>query len=200
MDCIPVAAGTTGEHDARKSPASEEQTPVRETSIPAKRKKSAPRASRSISPVLDATNLAILHHLIAQPGLAMRELARRVDMSAPAVNERVLRLKDAGVIKREWLEVDPQALGLAVTAYVRVRPMPGGLAKVIKLAQSTPEVVECHRMTGEDCLMMKVLAPTVQELESLLDRFLMHGNTTSSLIVSSPVPLRNPPLPEPRRG
>ena len=117
-------------------------------------------------------------------------------MSAPAVNERVLRLKDAGVIRREWLEVDPQALGLAVTAYVRVRPMPGGLAKIIKLAQSTPEVVECHRVTGEDCLMMKVLAPTVQELESLLDRFLMHGNTTSSLIVSSPVPPRNPPLPQ----
>ena len=171
--------------------------PVRERPIPAKRKKRAATASRSASPALDATNLAILRHLTAQPGLAIRELARRVEMSAPAVNERVLRMKDAGVIKRAWLEVDPQALGLGVTAYVRVRPMPGGLAKIVKLAQSTPEVVECHRVTGEDCLMMKVLAPTVQELESLLDRFLMHGNTTSSLIVSSPVPPRNPPLPEP---
>jgi Lrp/AsnC family leucine-responsive transcriptional regulator len=171
--------------------------PARETPIPAKRKKSARPASQSASTALDATNLAILRHLIAEPGLAIRELARRVDMSAPAVNERVLRLKDAGVIRREWLEVDPQALGLAVTAYVRVRPMPGGLAKIIKLAQSTPEVVECHRVTGEDCLIMKVLAPTVQELEGLLDRFLMHANTTSSLIVSSPVPPRNPPLPEP---
>jgi Lrp/AsnC family transcriptional regulator, leucine-responsive regulatory protein len=198
MVCFPVAAGRRGEHDARKVPAPEGQTPVRETPIPAKRKKTASIASQSASAALDATNLAILRHLTAQPGIAIRELARRVDMSAPAVNERVLRLKDAGVIKREWLEVDPQALGLAVTAYVRVRPMPGGLAKVIKLAQSTPEVVECHRVTGEDCLLMKVLVPTVQQLESLLDRFLMHGNTTSSLIVSSPVPPRNPPLPEPR--
>ncbi len=164
--------------------------------IPAKRKKRAPIASRNASPPLDATNLAILRHLTAQPGLAIRELARRVGMSAPAVNERVLRLKDVGVIKREWIEVDPQALGLAVTAYVRVRPMPGGLSKIIKLAQGSPEVIECHRVTGEDCLMMKVLAPTVQELENLLDRFLIHGNTTSSLIVSSPVPPRNPPLPE----
>jgi Lrp/AsnC family leucine-responsive transcriptional regulator len=186
-------------HDARKTSAPEDRTPARETSIPAKRKKSAPLASQSASPVLDATNLAILRHLTKQPDLAIRELARRVDMSAPAVNERVLRLKEAGVIRREWLEVDPQALGLTVTAYVRVRPMPGGLAKIIKLAQGTPEVVECHRVTGEDCLMMKVLAPNVQELEGLLDRFLMHGNTTSSLIVSSPVPLRNPPLPEPQQ-
>lgn len=172
--------------------------PIGETSIPSKRKKTAPPASQSASPALDATNLAILRHLTTQPGLAIRELARRVDMSAPAVNERVLRLKEAGVIKREWLEVDPQALGLAVSAYVRVRPMPGGLAKIIKLAQSTPEVVECHRVTGEDCLMMKVLAPDVQQLEGLLDRFLMHGNTTSSLIVSSPVPPRSPPLPSGR--
>jgi Lrp/AsnC family leucine-responsive transcriptional regulator len=168
----------------------------RETPIPSKRKKTSPIASRTAEPSLDATNLAILRHLSAQPGMAIRELARRVDMSAPAVNERVLRLKEARVIKREWLEVDPQALGLAVSAYVRVRPMPGGLAKIVKLAQSTPEVVECHRVTGEDCLVMKVLAASVQDLESLLDRFLMHGNTTSSLIVSSPVPPRNPPLPQ----
>jgi len=172
--------------------------PDGETPIPAKRKKTAPPALQTASAALDATNLEILRHLTAQPGLAIRELARRVEMSAPAVNERVLRLKEAGVIRREWLEVDPQALGLGVTAYVRVRPMPGGLAKIIKLAQSTPEVVECHRVTGEDCLMMKVLAADVQRLEGLLDRFLMHGNTTSSLIVSSPVPPRNPPLPEAR--
>lgn len=172
--------------------------PARETPIPSKRKKTASLASRKTSSALDATNVEILRHLTARPGLAIRELARRVDMSAPAVNERVLRLKETGVIKREWLEVDPQALGLGVTAYVRVRPLPGGLAKVIKLAQSTPEVVECHRVTGEDCLMMKVLAPDVQQLQGLLDRFLMHGNTTSSLIVSSPVPPRNPPLPESR--
>jgi Lrp/AsnC family leucine-responsive transcriptional regulator len=173
--------------------------PARETPIPAKRKKTAPPASQTASPALDPINLAILRHLTEQPGLAIRELARRVDMSAPAVNERVLRLKETGVIRREWLEVDPQALGLGVTAFVRVRPMPGGLAKIIKLAQSTPEVVECHRVTGEDCLILKVLAPDVQQLEGLLDRFLMHGNTTSALIVSSPVPPRNPPLPEARR-
>ena len=172
--------------------------PARETPIPSKRKKTVPRASQTASAALDTTNLEILRHLTAQPDLAIRELARRVDMSAPAVSERVLRMKEAGVIRREWLEVDPEALGLAVSAYVRVRPMPGGLAKVIKLAQGTPEVVECHRVTGEDCLMMKVLAPNVQQLEGLLDRFLMHGNTTSSLIVSSPVPPRNPPLPEPQ--
>jgi Lrp/AsnC family leucine-responsive transcriptional regulator len=142
-------------------------------------------ASRKASSTLDATNVEILRHLTAQPGLAIRELARRVDMSAPAVNERVLRLKEAGVIKREWLEVDPQALGLGVAAYVSVRPMPGGLPKVIKLAQSTPAVVECHRVTGEDCLIMKVLAPNVQQLEGRAIRRCRKRNERQNCIGST---------------
>jgi Lrp/AsnC family transcriptional regulator, leucine-responsive regulatory protein len=164
--------------------------------ITTKRKKSRAVAFHNTSPLLDATNLAILAELTTEPRMPIRELARRVEMSAPAVNERVLRMKEAGVIRREWLEVDQQALGLTVTAYVRVRPTPGSLTKVIELSQSRREVVECHRVTGEDCLVMKVVAAHIQELESLLNGFLMYGNTTSSLVVSSPVPLRNPPLPK----
>jgi predicted transcriptional regulator len=74
--------------------------PVRETPIPAKRKKSAPIASQSASPAPDATNLALLRHLTARPGLAIRELARRVDMSAPAVNERVVRHAHVSLLTR----------------------------------------------------------------------------------------------------
>jgi Lrp/AsnC family leucine-responsive transcriptional regulator len=141
-------------------------------------------------------NLSILSQLLAEPGIATRELARRVGMSAPAVAERMLRLRDSGVIRRQWLEIDAASIGLGVTAFVRVRPMPGGLQKVIKLAQATPQVIECHRVTGEDCLIMKVVAASIAELESLLDGFLAFGNTSSAVVVSSPVPLRHPPLPE----
>lgn len=123
--------------------------PTQEAPIPSKRKKVPRAASRNASPALDAIDLAILRHLTARPNLAIRELARRVRMSPPAVSERVLRLKEAGVIRREWLEVDPQSLGLSVAAHVRVRPMPGGLAKIVKLAQSTPQGVSRHRASGE---------------------------------------------------
>jgi Lrp/AsnC family leucine-responsive transcriptional regulator len=166
-------------------------------SIIAKRKKARPVAFQNVSPLLDATNLEILVQLAADPRIAIRELARRVRMSPPAVAERVLRLREAGVIRREWLEIDQQALGLPVTAFVRVRPTPGTLPKIIELAQATPEVIECHRVTGEDCFIMKVVAAHINELEALLDEFLQYGTTTSSLVVSSPVPMRTPPLPHP---
>jgi Lrp/AsnC family leucine-responsive transcriptional regulator len=152
-------------------------------------------ALQAQSPLLDTSNLAILGHLSAEPRLAIRELARRVDMSAPAVAERIQRMREAGVIRREWLEIDQLAIGFAVLAYVRVRPMPGALPKIAELAQRTPEVLECHRVTGEDCFIMKIVAADISGLEVLLDEFLLFGTTTSSLVVSSPVPPRSAPLP-----
>ena len=152
----------------------------------------------NVNSILDATNLDILRLLLDEPRLAMSELARRIGMSAPAVTERIQRMQDAGVIRGARLDVDQAALGLAITAYVRVRPMPGELQNISELAKKTPEIVECHRITGEDCFIMKVLVGRVELLEAVLDEILKYGNTTSSIVQSTPVPLRPPPLPAPR--
>ena len=151
----------------------------------------------NVSTLLDATNLGILKMLIDEPRTAMSSLARGVGMSAPAVTERVQRLQDAGVIRGARLDVDQAALGLGITAFVRVRPMPGQLSNIAELARATPEIVECHRITGEDCFIMKVLVGRVELLEAVLDEILKYGNTTSSIVQSTPVPLRAPPLPLP---
>jgi Lrp/AsnC family leucine-responsive transcriptional regulator len=162
-------------------------------------RKTARNSFDNVSSILDATNLDILRALIDEPRLPMSELGRRVGMSAPAVTERVQRMQEAGVIRGARLEVDQAALGLGITAFVRVRPMPGQLAAIAALAQNTPEIVECHRVTGEDCFIMKVLVGRVELLEAVLDEILKYGNTTSSIVQSTPVPLRAPPLPEPAR-
>ena len=145
--------------------------------------------------LLDPINARILHSLQADPRISMSELGRRVGMSAPAVTERVQRLEEAGVILGYRLEVDPAAVGFPVAAWVRVRPGPGQLTKIAELATTIPEVVECHRITGEDCFLMKVYVPAVDQLETVLDRFLLYGQTTSSIVQSSPVPARPVPLP-----
>ena len=145
---------------------------------------------------LDAVNTRILEELLRDPRLPMSELGRRIGMSSPAVTERVRRLEEAGVIRGYRLELNPAALGLPIAAYVRIRPNPGQLPRVAELAQRIPEVVECHRVTGEDCFVLKVHIPAIEQLDRLLDSFLMYGSTTTSIIQSSPVPLRPPPLPE----
>jgi Lrp/AsnC family transcriptional regulator, leucine-responsive regulatory protein len=143
--------------------------------------------------MLDDVNLTLLAELQADPRVTMSALARKVGMSAPAVTERVQRLQQTGVITGFRVDVDPAALGLPVAAFVRIRPTAGQLSKVAELAASLPQVSECHRITGEDCFLVKVHAASIAALEATLDRFLLYGQTVSSLVVASPVPSR--PLP-----
>ena len=145
---------------------------------------------------IDAINRRVLEELLRDPRLTMSELGRRVGMSSPAVTERVRRLEETGVIRGYRIELDPTALGLPIAAYVRIRPNAGQLPRIVELARQIPEVVECHRVTGEDCFILKVYIPAIDQLDRLLDRFLLYGSTTTNIIQSSPVPLRLPPLPE----
>ena len=143
----------------------------------------------------DDKNIDLLGLLQSDPRMSISELSRRVGLSAPAVKERVTRLEEAGIIVGYRLDLNPKALGFPVTAFVRIRPMPGQLPKIIALAQSMPEVSECHRITGEDCFILKVHLDALENLDLVLDRFLAFGQTTTSIIQSSPVPPRGPPLP-----
>ena len=147
--------------------------------------------------LLDEINLRILTELQDSPRLPMAELARRIGMSAPSVTERVQRLERAGVIAGYRLDINPAAVGLPVTAFTRIRPMPGSLPKIAELAAELPEVTECYRITGEDCFLIKLHAPAIEQLEATLDRFLAYGSTTTSIVVSTPVPRRPPALPAP---
>src|SRR3954468_9555248 len=153
---------------------------------------------------LDETNRRLLARLHADPRITMSALAREVGMSPPAVSERVQRMRDSGVITGFRMEVDPEALGLPVSAFARVRPTAGQLPKVAALAAELPQVSECHRITGEDCFIIRVHAASLADLEQVLDRFLLHGQTITSIVVSSPVPPRPLPVepspPARRRG
>jgi len=145
---------------------------------------------------IDFTNRRLLAELQANARLSLAELGRRVGLSSPAVAERLQRLEQAGVIRGYRAEVDPAALGLSLSAVIRIRPAPRQLPKVAELAQRTPEVVECHRITGEDCFIMRAHVRDVQHLEEVIDQFVVYGQTTTSIVQSSPVPRRGLALTE----
>jgi Lrp/AsnC family transcriptional regulator, leucine-responsive regulatory protein len=138
----------------------------------------------------DVTNRRILAELQQDGRLSLAELGRRVGLSPPAVAERVQRLERDGVITGYHATVDPRALGYALTTVIRIRPAPRQIPKVAELARDTPEIVECHRITGEDCFFMKATVRDVEHLEELIDRFVIYGQTTTSIVQSSPVPGR----------
>jgi Lrp/AsnC family leucine-responsive transcriptional regulator len=145
------------------------------------------------SNLLDDVNLRLLRELGSDGRLGMAELGRRIGMSAPAVAERVQRLERAGVITGYRAEIDAAAVGFPVSAIVRIRPSPGQLQRVREIAAETPEVGECYRITGDDCYLMRLHLRSIDELEDVLDRFTPHGQTTTSIVHSTPVPRRGPP-------
>jgi len=139
---------------------------------------------------LDDTNRRLLAELQADARISLAELGRRVGLSSPAVAERLGRLEREGVILGYHARIDPRALGLALSVVIRVRPAPRQLKQVAAVARESAEVVECRRITGEDCFVMLAHVRCVEHLEELIDRFAPHGQTTTSIVQSAPVPPR----------
>jgi Lrp/AsnC family leucine-responsive transcriptional regulator len=143
---------------------------------------------------IDPTDRRILSELAGDGRVSLAELGRRVSLSPPAVAERVQRLERAGAITGYHAQIDPRALGFPLQAIVRIRPGARQLPKIPELAAQIPEVAECVRVTGEDCFVLTVYLRSMDELSGLLDRFLVYGETTTSIIAATPIPRRGPPI------
>ncbi|NJM05851.1 Lrp/AsnC family transcriptional regulator [Candidatus Gracilibacteria bacterium] len=112
--------------------------------------------------------------------------------------ERVRRLEALGVIEGYHALVDPSRLGLPVHCLIRISGVAETAPQVSAGIAAIDEVIECHRVTGEDSYMLRVTATSTAHLEQIVDRLLPYGHVTTSLILSSPVRRRN--VNEPRSG
>ncbi|MEV3872764.1 Lrp/AsnC family transcriptional regulator [Streptomyces sp. NPDC049906] len=139
---------------------------------------------------LDETDMRILEALQQDGRASYAELARTVSMSASAVTERVRRLEEGGVIRGYSVVVDPERLGLGILAFVRLRYPTGNYKPFHDLLATTPEILEAHHVTGEDCFVLKVLARSMLHLEATTGRIAGLGSVTTSVVYSSPLPSR----------
>ena len=142
--------------------------------------------------VLDATDAKLLDALAADARASLAELARLVGMSPPSVSERVKRLEETGVIAGYTTRINPKALGLPLAVWLRIRPLPGQLRKVASILQDLSEIVECDRITGDDCFIARAYVRSVEDLERLIDKIIPHATTNTSIVQSSPVERRLP--------
>ena len=118
---------------------------------------------------LDAKDRRILHLVQRDGTLAQSEIARKVGLSTAAVNERLRKLGASGVIRRWAAIVEPAAVGAGVTAFVEVfMEHPRFEAGFLKRVLSLDEVLECHHVTGEFSLLLKVRVADMASLQELL--------------------------------
>jgi len=149
---------------------------------------------RKQNPNVDVLDARILSALAADARTSIAELARIVGLSPPSAAERVRRLEAGGVIEGYSVVIDPRALGLPVAALIRIRPMPGELKTVAQILRELPEIVECDRVTGEDCFVARAHLKSIEDLEKLIDEIIPHAMTTTSIIQSTLVKRRPPPI------
>ncbi|MEV4313426.1 Lrp/AsnC family transcriptional regulator [Actinocrispum sp. NPDC049592] len=139
----------------------------------------------------DGTDWRILEQLQRDGRMSYAELAKAVSMSPSAVTERVRRLEQAGIIRGYTAVVDADRLGYSIMALVRLRYPNGNYKPFHALVDTTPEIVEAHHTTGEDCFVLKVLARSMRHLETITGRISGLGPVTTSVVYSSPLPRRD---------
>lgn len=135
-------------------------------------------------PELDAYDTRILAELQRDARTSMAELGRQVHLSQPAVTERVRKLEMAGFIKGYRAVVDYQRLGYSIRAMVRVGRVE--YARVVKLIEQTPEVVNAFNVTGEDSWILEIAVIDVEHLDAVVTRFCILTETSTSIVLNMP--------------
>lgn len=148
--------------------------------------------SRYVNRPIDNLDRALVAALAQNARMTVRDLAARIGLSSPSTAERIHKLEDCGAISEYTISTDPAALGLGITAHLKIRAMPGELRRVAQMLKDAPEFVEADRVTGEDCFLGKAMVRDVGELEALVDRFLPYASTDTAIVQSSVVARRLP--------
>ncbi|MDQ1199844.1 Lrp/AsnC family transcriptional regulator [Rhodococcus sp. SORGH_AS_0303] len=145
---------------------------------------------RNSHPEVDEIDRRLLDELQSDGRASVAHLARVVNLSSSATADRVRRLTDIGVITGYSVTVDTEALGYTVTAFVRLAYPSGNYGPFDALVASTPEIIEAHHVTGDDCFIIKVLARSMRDLERVTGRLATLGSITTNVVYSSPLPSR----------
>ncbi|MCC0632824.1 MULTISPECIES: Lrp/AsnC family transcriptional regulator [unclassified Clostridioides] len=136
---------------------------------------------------MDVTDYRIIEILQDDGRISMKDLGKIVGLTSPAVSERVKRLEESGVIEGYKAIVNPDSLGRVIKAFIHISLPSNGYTEFIESAGNDPRIVECHHITGDDCLLLKVIVKDMYELENVIDTIKKIGSTKTSVILSTPI-------------
>lgn len=148
-------------------------------------RQSPPITRRSAAMELDHRDLDILEALQQDARMPLSELGRRIGLSQPAVSERVKRLEERGVIEGYGARINLAAVGLRMTAIIRLKTAHEHIAACLKAFDALPSIVEVHRVTGDDCFVLKAIVPAPEDLATIVDSIGRYGMVTTSVVLRS---------------
>ena len=140
--------------------------------------------------LMDVYGRKLLGELQANARLSVAELGRRIGLSPTATSERLKQMEEIGILHGYTIDIDRQALGLEVMAFIRMSCPGQNYNRFLDYVQTLEEIRECHHLTGGDDFLLKVTTTNLTDLEALIEALLPYGNPVTSLVLSSPVERR----------
>lgn len=137
---------------------------------------------------LDAKDIAIIEALQTDGRISLSGLGRRIGLSQPSMSERVKRLEERGVITGYGARIDPLALGLTLSAIIRLKTTHEHMRACLETFERLPYIVEVHRVTGDDCYVLKALVPSAADLAAIVDAIGRFGPVTTSVVLQTQPP------------
>ncbi len=141
--------------------------------------------------LMDTYGRKLLAELQANARLSVAELGRRIGLSATATAERMRQMEEIGILRGYTVEIDREALGLEVLAFIRMSCNGPQYHRLLDYVHTLEEIRECHHLTGGDDLLLKVATTSMADLEALIEALLPYGTVITSLVLSTPVERRS---------
>lgn len=140
---------------------------------------------------MDKVDEKILQMLQENARIPVKEIAKEVFLSSPAVSARIDRLSQSGLIKGYHMTIDRTKLGYDVTAFISLEMEPNQKAEFYPFIKSCPNVLECSCITGQYSQLIKVAFRSTSELEAFLGSLQQFGRTSTQVVFSTPVEPRD---------
>lgn len=139
---------------------------------------------------VDKINWLILNELQKNARMPLTEISRKVGITSPAVSDRILKMESEGIIDGYSVKINMKKIGCPMSVFISAKVRFGQVEKFLELIRNTPEITECHKLTGNDCLLMRAYVQDTEHLEKLGSKLLHYGELTTSLLLSSIVERR----------
>lgn len=134
---------------------------------------------------LDKLNWLILRELQKNARTPLTEISKKVGLSSPSVAERIAKMEEAGIINGYRTQINMEALGYTLGIFISIKIRFAQVEAFVDYVKTVPEIIECHKLTGHDCMLMKAYVRDPKHLENLNSRLVKYGELTTSLILSS---------------
>lgn len=139
---------------------------------------------------VDKIGMNILRELQMNARSTFSEIGRRVGLSSPAVAERIYKMEEAGIINGYHADINPSTFGQNILAFIMLTTQPEKYQKIYSFAEKQQEIIECHHISGNESLILKIVSDSISQLNSMVEKLSKFGETKTSIVLSSPIKKR----------